>query len=181
MCATRVCKPGSVLTAIYLSLSLPAGFSRLLGAVGQTYCSSTALLRDRVYIVKPMSPWAGWALTPPFHPCLRSRRYISVALVLRSPSAGVTRYPCPVKPGLSSPGAFRHPAAAVQPGRNAYSTPNMGKCQIERGACRDRRPRLSVTALIICGQSRGLFPQSKLWDYCIILGTAAFLQQSLVC
>ena len=68
--ATRVCKPGSVLTAIYLSLSLPAGFSRLLGAVGQTYCSSTALLRDRVYIVKPMSPWAGWALTPPFHPCI---------------------------------------------------------------------------------------------------------------
>ena len=127
--ATRVCKPGSVLTAIYLSLSLPAGFSRLLGAVGQTYCSSTALLRDRVYIVKPMSPWAGWALTPPFQPYLRSRRYISVALVLRSPSAGVTRYPCPVKPGLSSPGAFRHPAAAVQPGRKAYSTLNAAKSQ----------------------------------------------------
>ena len=67
---TRVYKPGSVLTAIYLNLPLPIGFSRLLGAVGQTYCSSTALLRDRVYIVKPMLPWAGWALTPPFHPYL---------------------------------------------------------------------------------------------------------------
>ena len=65
--ATRVCKPGSVLTAIYLALPLLAGSSRLLGTVGQTVCSSTALLRDRVYSVKPMLPWAGWALTPPFH------------------------------------------------------------------------------------------------------------------
>ena len=31
-----------------------------------------------------------------------TRRYISVALFLKSPSAGVTRYPCPVEPGLSS-------------------------------------------------------------------------------
>src|SRR5699024_4668145 len=29
-------------------------------------------------------------------------RYISVALFLGSPPAGVTRYPCPVEPGLSS-------------------------------------------------------------------------------
>ena len=50
--ATRVYKPGSVLTAIYLGLQLLTGSSRLLGAVGQTYCSSTALLRDRVYIVQ---------------------------------------------------------------------------------------------------------------------------------
>ena len=63
----RVCKPGSVLTAIYLAPQLLTGSSRLLGTVGQTLCSSTALLRDRVYSVKPMLPWAGWALTPPFH------------------------------------------------------------------------------------------------------------------
>ena len=31
-----------------------------------------------------------------------TRRYLSVALFLKSPSAGVTRYPCPVEPGLSS-------------------------------------------------------------------------------
>ena len=68
--ATRVYKPGSVLTAIYLAPRLLTGSSRLLETVGQTYCFSTALLRDRVYIVKPMLPWAGWALTPPFHPCL---------------------------------------------------------------------------------------------------------------
>ena len=72
LCATQIYKPGSVLTAIYLALQLLAGSSRLLEAVGQTYCFSTALLRDRVYIVKPMLPWAGWALTPPFHPYLKS-------------------------------------------------------------------------------------------------------------
>ena len=52
LCATQVYKPGSVLTAIYLALQLLAGSSRLLEAVGQTYCFSTALLRDRVYIVQ---------------------------------------------------------------------------------------------------------------------------------
>ena len=65
--ATQVYKPGSVLTAIYLAPRLPVGSSRLLEAVGQTLRFSTALLRDRVYSVKPMLPWAGWALTPPFH------------------------------------------------------------------------------------------------------------------
>ena len=79
----RVYKPGSVLTAIYLVLQLLAGSSHLLGTVGQTICSSTVLLRDRVYIVKPMSPWAGWALTPPFHPCL-------VAVYLCCTCPGVT-------------------------------------------------------------------------------------------
>ena len=64
---TQACKPGSVLTAIYLAQQLPAGSSRLLGTAGPAFCPSTALLRDRVYSVKPMLPWAGWALTPPFH------------------------------------------------------------------------------------------------------------------
>ena len=63
----RVYKPGSVLTAIYLVPRLLTGSSRLLEAIGQIVCFSTALLRDRVYSVKPMLPWAGWALTPPFH------------------------------------------------------------------------------------------------------------------
>ena len=43
--ATQVCKPGSVLTAIYLVPQSPTGSSHLLGTVGQTLCSSTALLR----------------------------------------------------------------------------------------------------------------------------------------
>ena len=43
--ATQVYKPGSVLTAIYLAPGLLPGSSRLLGTVGQTMRSSTALLR----------------------------------------------------------------------------------------------------------------------------------------
>jgi len=35
--SNRVCKPGSVLTAIYLVLQLLAGSSRLLEAIGQIY------------------------------------------------------------------------------------------------------------------------------------------------
>ena len=65
--ATRAYKPGSVLTAIYLALQLPAGSSRLLGTAGSACCPSTALLRDRVYIVKPMLPWAGQAMSLSFH------------------------------------------------------------------------------------------------------------------
>ena len=48
---------------------------------------------------------------------LTLRRYISVALVLGFPPAGVTRYPCPMKPGLSSSAAFQLASAAVRPGR----------------------------------------------------------------
>ena len=65
-CSTQVYKPGSVLTAIYLAPQLLTGSSRLLGTVGQTLCSSTALLRDRVYSTD-MSPYGEWALTPLFH------------------------------------------------------------------------------------------------------------------
>ena len=38
---------------------------------------------------------------------------ISVALVRGSPLAGVTRYPCPVEPGLSSYAGFRLASAVV--------------------------------------------------------------------
>ncbi len=116
-CATQVYKPGSVLTAIYLVPQLLTESSHLLEAAGSAICFLHGVAPDRVYIVKPMFPWAGWALTPPFHPYLPDgKRYISVALVLRSPSAGVTRYPYPVEPGLSSPESFRFSAAAVRPG-----------------------------------------------------------------
>lgn len=112
--AAQTCKPGSVLTAIYLAPELLPGSSRLLGTVGPTIYPSTALLRDRVYST-PMSPWGGCALTAPFH-YDQKWLHLSVALVLRSPSAGVTRYPCPVEPGLSSSAAFRPASAAVRPG-----------------------------------------------------------------
>ena len=78
--ATQVYKPGSVLTAIYLNPELRPDFSLLLGTVGQTYVFLHGVAPDRVYIVKPMFPWAGWALTPPFHPYLVDSRIQTLAL-----------------------------------------------------------------------------------------------------
>ena len=97
--AARVYKPGSVSTAIYLAPQLLAGSSRLLGTVGQTLCPSTALLRDRVYIVEPMLPWAGCALTAPFHPYLAMQGGISLLHL----SWGFPRRALPVILALWSP------------------------------------------------------------------------------
>ena len=101
--ATQACKPGSVLTAIYLAPQLLTGSSRLLGTGGRPIRSSTALLRDRVYIVKPMLPWAAWALTPRFQPYPR-RGGISLLHL----SWGFPRRALPVIPALWSPD-FPHP------------------------------------------------------------------------
>ena len=115
-----VYKPGSVLTAIYLVAQLLTRSSRLLGTIGPIMRSSTALLRIE-FTALQCSHGAGgllhrlFTLTAPVRRIGRSRRYLSVALVLRSPSAGVTRYPCPMKPGLSSPADFHPAAAAVRP------------------------------------------------------------------
>ena len=116
--ATRVYKPGSVLAAIYLDLQLLAGSSRLLGTSGHSVVPPR-----RCFGIEFTAPkcfhWAS-ALLPHFFTMTAQRRlHLSVALVLRSPSAGVTRYPCPVKPGLSSRSAFRHEPAAARPGRGA--------------------------------------------------------------
>ena len=95
LCATRVCKPGSVLTAIYLVPQLLTGSSRLLGAVGQTYMLLHGVAPDRVYIVKPMFPWAGWALTPPFHPYFVNSRIQSLALPLAVKLTLYAEFPLP--------------------------------------------------------------------------------------
>ena len=75
---------------------------------------------DRVYSIN-MSPCDEWALTSLFHPYRVKRRYISVALVRGSPLAGVTRYPCPMEPGLSSRTGFRLVPAVVRPTHDLYS------------------------------------------------------------
>ena len=54
---------------------------------------------------------------------MQAWRYISVALVLGSPPAGVTRYPCPMEPGLSSRTDFRLVPAAARLGRMRYFKP----------------------------------------------------------
>ena len=52
-------------------------------------------------------PVSSYLAFPPL-PVHKHRRYISVALSLGSPPAAVSRYPCPMEPGLSSGAAFRH-------------------------------------------------------------------------
>ncbi len=92
--ATQACKPGSVLTAIYLAPQLLAGSSRLLGTIGPISCSSTALLQDRVYIVKLVLPQAAWALTPRFHPwrCWKAAAPVSLCCTCPEVTLG-GRYP----------------------------------------------------------------------------------------
>ena len=110
--------------AIYLDPPLPMGSSRLPGTAGPAICPSTALLRIeftapfRLRTMGELLPRLS-TLTAPAKPL---RRYISVALVLGSPPAGVTRYPCPMKPGLSSRTDFRPVPAAARLTRRVYFT-----------------------------------------------------------
>ena len=92
-------------TAIYLDVELPPRSSRPLNATGPVYCVPTALLRIEFTATDCSQP--SGELLPRLstlthgHRC-DCGRYISVALFLGSPPAGVTRYPCPAEPGLSS-------------------------------------------------------------------------------
>src|SRR5699024_1139399 len=75
-----------------------AGLLSLHGVAPDRVYSDGRLARRRV---------SSYLAFPPLPPvCLPGetggRRYISVALFLGSPPAGVTRYPCPAEPGLSS-------------------------------------------------------------------------------
>ena len=87
-------------TVIYLGPASPQASSR------HYRLSTEQMLRqavpidvasDRVYIAV-QSPALWWALTSPFHPYRKNRRYISVALALESPPAAVSSCPalwCP--------------------------------------------------------------------------------------
>ena len=114
-------------TAIYLGASLPPRSSHLLNTAGPAWCVPTVLLRIEFTAMDCSQP-SGRLLPLPFHPYLvgadssraprrkrhgsflsprvspheGARRFLSVALFLGSPPAGVTRYPCPAEPGLSS-------------------------------------------------------------------------------
>ena len=72
------------MTAIYLVPPLPAGSSHLLGTAGPASCPTHGVAPDRVYS-GPMSPWAGCALTAPFHPYRRERQSSFAPLFLLSP------------------------------------------------------------------------------------------------
>ena len=76
----------------------------------------------------PLTPVSSYLAFPPLP--APSRRYISVALSLGLPPAAVSRYSCPVEPGLSSDMCFRNMPAAVQPARCNYCNIRPGLCQI---------------------------------------------------
>ncbi len=101
-------------TAIYLGAPLPVRSSHLPGETGPVVFPSTVLLR--IEFTAPDASTPAGELLPHLSTLTQGDpgRYLSVALVLKSPSAGVTRYPCPMEPGLSSRTAFRPARAAVQ-------------------------------------------------------------------
>lgn len=76
-------------------------------------------------------------------PAKAGGRYISVALFLKSPSAGVTRYPRPMEPGLSSRTGFRHVPATVRRTRRLYCSEAPPESQ--RKIQRIRKGEASVT------------------------------------
>ncbi len=100
------------LTVIYLDGLLPDRSSHLLRTAGQAVCPPTVLLRIEFTASDSLQPM-GELLPRLSTLTVQVRRYISVALFLKSPSAGVTRYPCPVEPGLSSWQVFRRCHATV--------------------------------------------------------------------
>ena len=118
-------------TAIYLDAPLPIRSSRLPGTVGPTMCPSTALLRIEFTAMDAFTRhWVSSYLA--FPPLLtRGQRYISVALFLGSPPAGVTRYPCPMEPGLSSQKGLSPRPRGCPACLPDYHTGNADGCQMD--------------------------------------------------
>ena len=92
------------LAVIYLDGLLPGRSSHLLRTAGPALCPPAVLLRIEFTASVSLQPMGELLprLSTLTWPPQAAKRYISVALFLKSPSAGVTRYPCPVEPGLSS-------------------------------------------------------------------------------
>ena len=109
---------------INLGVPLPIRSSHLLRTAGSAYCSPTVLLRIEftartcLHAVGELLPRLSILTTT----ASAAWRYISVALVRGSPLAGVTRYPYPVEPGLSSRTGFRLMPATIQRTCDMYFT-----------------------------------------------------------
>ena len=95
-------KPGSVIDSHLSRRSVAAALKPPpWKRPGRPYASSTVL--HRIEFTAPQCSHAAGELLPRLSTLTpRAGRYFSVALFLKSPSAGVTRYPCPMEPGLSS-------------------------------------------------------------------------------
>ena len=87
---------------------------------------------DRVYIVKPVLPQAGWALTPPFHPyALLTRNAVSLCCTCPEITLG-GRYPLSLPYGART-FLIRCLSACVRgcPTRSPqYCTPRKANCQM---------------------------------------------------
>ena len=119
------------LTVIYLDALLPVRSSHPGSGRASLYAPIPVLLRIE-FTASRCSHVMG-ELLPRLSTLARERnshgRYISVALFLKSPSAGVTRYPCPVEPGLSSWTAFRPAHATVCLPRSPHCSGFRRPCQ----------------------------------------------------
>ena len=113
-CCEQVCKPGSVFDSHLSSRIVANAVKPPRERPGKPVAPIAVLLRIEFTATDTLEP-SGELLPRLSTLTLRqaARRYISVALFLKSPSAGVTRYPCPVEPGLSSGTGFRLVPATV--------------------------------------------------------------------
>ena len=101
-CASKTVSRVLYLTVIYLDALLPVRSSHP-GSGRANLCAPMPVLL-RIEFTAMSSFQSSSELLPHFSTLTIAERwrYISVALFLKSPSAGVTRYPCPMEPGLSS-------------------------------------------------------------------------------
>ena len=131
----RVCKPGSVIDSHLSRRTVAGALQPPSRKQPGRPCFLCGVAPDRVYsngrfrtplgaLLPHLSTLAGDSLH-----CLR--RFISVALFLRSLWAGVTRYPCPAEPGLSSCAAFRRCARDCPTRSRMYCTLFAGKSQMD--------------------------------------------------
>ena len=130
----RVYKPGSVIDS-HLSRRIVAGALKPPDRrqPGKP-CLLCGVAPDRVYSNGRFHTPLG-ALLPHLSTLtvrrIAAQRFISVALFLRSLWAGVTRYPCPAEPGLSSCTAFRRCARDCPFRSRVYCTVCGLNCQMD--------------------------------------------------
>ena len=150
-CSKPVSRVLSFKTAIYLDAPLLTRSSRLLNTTGPVCVCSHGVAPDRVYsdghfyapsgeLLPRLSILTGRHYAAPPLPTkttfLRgphlqgTGRYISVALVLGSPPAGVTRYPCPAEPGLSSQAGLSPRPRGCPAYCREYHTGKWTECQM---------------------------------------------------
>jgi|GEM_PF-6825137 len=131
----RVCKPGSVIDSHLSRRTVAGALQPPSRKQPGRPCFLCGVAPDRVYSNGRFHTPLG-ALLPHLSTLARGgasrlRRFISVALFLRSLWAGVTRYPCPAEPGLSSCAAFRRCARDCPTRSRKYCTLFAGKSQMD--------------------------------------------------